>query len=106
MPIDESGQLIPLGPSSPALATTYDTSISSATTITLDAETRFIRVYAIGETVFLKWGTGVTTSSDGFDEVILADSSMDWKLNPSQAGMAISVIERAASASVIVVEKK
>jgi hypothetical protein len=103
IPIDVSGQLIPLGPSSTALAVTYDTSISSATSIALNAAARFIRVTAIGEGVFLRWSG--TVSSVNFDEYIEAGQTLDWQIEPSQAGTTISVIERAASASVVVIQK-
>jgi hypothetical protein len=90
-----------LTPSAAPLARTYDTTISSATTITLQTNTRFLRVIAIDQGVFLRYQAGVTSSN--FDEYIPADSVQDF-LVPSGV-TAISVIERVATAAVIVIEK-
>lgn len=85
-----------------ALARTVDSSISSSTEITLNKATTYLRVYAITKDVYLKWGTDDVTASN-FDEVIPAGEVMDFLVPNGQT--AINVIEREASATVIVIEK-
>ena len=102
LPKDNNGIAMQLTPSSTALARTVDASVSSSTEITLNASTKFIRVYAIDKDVYLKWGTDDVTASN-FDEVIPANQIVDLVVPVSQT--AINLIERAASATVIVIEK-
>jgi hypothetical protein len=90
-----------LTPSAPSLARTYDTTISTATDITLQTNTHFLRVCAIGEGVFLRYAA--TASSVNFDEYIPADTVQDFQVPVGVT--VISVIERAASAAVVVIEK-
>ena len=91
-----------LTPDVPALARTVDSSISSSTEITLNTATSFLRVYAISQDVYLKWGTADVTASN-FDEVIPAGQIVDF-LRP-QGVTAINLLERVAGATVIVIEK-
>lgn len=90
-----------LTPSAVPLARTYDTTISTATSITLQPGTHFLRVCAIAEGVFLRYQAGA--SSVNFDEYIPADSVQDFLV--PEGVTVVSVIERAASASVVVIEK-
>ena len=85
-----------------ALEQTVDASISSSTEITLNVATTYIRVYAITKDVYLKWGTDDVTASN-FDEVIPAGKVFDFLVPNGQT--AINLIEREASATVIVIEK-
>jgi hypothetical protein len=85
-----------------ALARTVDSSISSSTEITLNKATTYIRVYAITKDVYLKWGTDDVTAAN-FDEVIPAGQVFDFLVPESIT--AVNLIEREASASVIVIEK-
>lgn len=103
LPRTQRGEGVPLTPSSIPLKSTISSSISSATTITLQEDTAFIRVIAKSQDVYLKYGTGVTTATDGFHELILADSVQDFII-PSTVTQ-ISVIEGAATATVIIIEK-
>jgi len=101
LPVDQKGSMIPLTTPTNALAVTYDTSISSATDITLNANTSLIEVTAINNGVFLKYGS--TASSSAFDEFILADSTRHFVV---PAGVTvISIIEETASAKAVVIEK-
>lgn len=84
-----------------ALAKTYDATISSATSITLNADTTYIEVTAITKGVFLKYAAGVTTSD--FDEYIPAETSKGFVLPDSVT--VVSVIEQSATAAVVVIEK-
>lgn len=109
LPVDPGGNRIQLAPAKIALAVTVDTSISSSTEITLNTATRFIRVYAKTQDVYLKWGTADATTSS-FDEVIPANQIVDLVVPIENATTkalytAINLIEAAASASVIVIEK-
>ena len=85
-----------------ALAQTLDESISSSTEITLNKQTTIIRVYATGEDIWLKWGTDNVTNAN-FDEVIPAGQIIDL-LVPSGI-TALNVLERSASAQVVIIEK-
>jgi len=91
-----------LTPDVPALATTVDDSISSSTEITLNPETTMIRVYAISQDIYLKWGTDNVTSSS-FDEVCPSGQIVDFVV-PNGID-ALNLIERVAGATVIVIEK-
>jgi hypothetical protein len=106
LPQTGQGKTIQLTPALPALARTVDTSISSTTEITLNASTSIIRVYAKDKDVYLKWGTADVTASN-FDEVIPANQMCDFVVpfNGASRYTAINLLESAASASVIVIEK-
>lgn len=108
---DSKGRLIPtaqnlaplsLTPNVVALARTVDASINTSTEITLNVATSFVSVYAIAKDVYLKWGTADVTASN-FDEVIIAGQMKDFLV--PQNITALNVIEREASATVIVIEK-
>lgn len=101
LPRETRGETIQLTVPTTALARTYDTTVSTATSITLNANTKLIEVTAINQGVFLKYAAGV--SSSDFDEYIAADQTRHY-VKPINVTV-ISVIEIAASASVIVIEK-
>lgn len=90
-----------------ALARTVNATLSSAQTITLNTSTTVIRVYAIAQDVYLKWGATAVTASN-FDEVVPAGQICDFFV-PFSSGTvlytSLSLIERQASATVIVIEK-
>lgn len=98
---DASGQLIPLTISTEALARTLDATISSATSITLNAATSIIEVTAIDKGIYLRYSAGVTSSN--FDEYIAANTTRHYII-PFGVTV-ISVLEAAATATVIVIEK-
>jgi len=85
-----------------ALARTVDSTISSSTEITLQKATRFIRAYAVAKDVYLKWGTADVTAAN-FDEVIPAGQIVDLLVPDGET--AINLIEREATATIIVIEK-
>ncbi len=85
-----------------ALEQTVDSSLSTSSEIELNAATTMLRVYAITKDVYLKWGTNDATAAN-FDEVIPAAQVLDFKVPNGQT--AINLIEREASATVIVIEK-
>lgn len=97
-----------LGPAKAALAVTVDATISASTEITLNASTTFLRIYAKTQDVYFKWGTADVTASN-FDEVLPAGQIVDLVVPiDSSTGVkytAINLIERDATASIIVIEK-
>lgn len=102
MPKDKQGNVIQLSPVGTAIARTVDTSISSSTEITLNSATTLIRVYAMFQDVYLKWGTADVTASN-FDEVIPAGQILD--LVVPDGVTALNIIERVSGAGIIVIEK-
>jgi hypothetical protein len=91
-----------LTPEVVALARTVDASISGSTEITLNEATTIIRVYAIAQDVYLKWGADDVTASN-FDEVIPAGQICDFLVPDNTT--ALNLIERVSGATVIVIEK-
>ena len=96
----------PLLPAKPATARTLDTTISSSTEITLNANTRWIRVISKTQDAYMKWGTADVTNAN-FDHYILAGQVFDFKV-PVETGStlytAVNFLEQAASATLIVTE--
>ena len=103
LPVDQNGRTIPLVPATIPYDTTVNSSISSATSITLQASTTIIEVQATNFDVYLKYAAGVTTASNGFHEHIMADTIRHFVIPPSVT--VISVIEGAATAIVHIIEK-
>ena len=107
LPTDYNFKPIQLVPARSARATTVTSSISSATTITLNTLTSLIEVQSLNADTYLKYifgsGTAVTTSSNGFDEHIPTDNTRHYVL--PDGCTAISVIQGAATATLIVIEK-
>jgi len=85
-----------------ALARTVASTLTSSTEITLNPATTYIRVYAIGKDVYLKWGT-TDCSASNFDEVIPAGQVFDFLVPNGQT--AINLKEREVGGSAIVIEK-
>jgi len=101
LPIDGNRKPVQLVPSRTALVVTVDATISSSTTVTLNAATTFIEVNALSQGIYLKYGS--TVSSSSFDEYIQAGSVRHYFI--PQGVTQVSVIEQAASATVILIEK-
>lgn len=101
LPKDGSNKALQLVPAKEALATTVDSTISSATTITLNSATTLIEVNALDKPIYLKYGTGA--SSSDFDEFIHAGGTRHYVV-PEDVTQ-ISVIEQASGATAVVIEK-
>lgn len=99
--VNPDGSNTGLFPAKLALARTLDTTISASTEVTLNASTTIVRIYAITKDVYLKWGTADVTASN-FDHVIPAGQICDFSVPTGQT--ALNVIEREASATVIILE--
>lgn len=107
LPVGANREVIQLTPASIALARTVNASISASSTITFNAATSIIRIYAISQDIYLKWGSTAVTSSN-FDEVIPAGQIVDLVVPADSTGAlytTIRIIERTASATIIVIEK-
>lgn len=101
LPLNDKEGTISLVPDTRALDRTVDSSISTATDVTMNAATKLIEVQAVNAGVFLKYDSGVT--SGNFDEHIQADTMRHYVL--PEGVTTISVLEDAASATVYVIEK-
>lgn len=107
LPRDDNRSPMQLAPTGAAKAVTLDTTISSSTEITLNAATTFLRIYATTQDVYFKWGTADVTSSN-FDEIIPAGQIVDLPMAVDSSGVkytAVNLLERSASAAIIVIEK-
>ncbi len=108
IPENEYGQVLVYNPATPALARTVDATISTSTEITLNAATTWIEVTAFTQAVYLKYGTNDITASN-FDEIIVPGQSKPFAIPIDPATgerfTAINVIQKAASAEVVVIEK-
>lgn len=98
----EGRMVVVVTPDVAALARTVDSSLSSSSEIILHEQTTVLRVYAITKDVYLRYGTANVTAAN-FDEVIPASQVQDFKV--PNGITAINLIEREASAVVIVIEK-
>jgi len=85
----------------PTLEETYDATISSSTSITLNTSATYIEVSAIDKGVFLKWGA--TASSSDFDEFISPNSTRTYVI-PDEV-TTVQFIEESATAKLVVIEK-
>lgn len=101
LPQDAKGKAVQITPRKVALARTYDTTISSATSVTLNGDTTFVEVTALDQGIFMRYQASV--SSTNFDEFIAAGMTRHFLV---PAGVTVlSFIEEAASAKLIVIEK-
>lgn len=115
IPSDKYGRpLYNLTPVATALARTVTTPDSSEL-VTLNDDTRFIRVYAIAKDVYLKWASDEEDycTAENFDEVIPAGQYMDFGV-PIRQGLASNngiaydycmVLGRESGSTAIVIEK-
>lgn len=107
LPVDDNTKVMQLTPASPALARTVDATVDTSTQITFNAATTMLRVYAKSQPLYLKWGTTAVTASN-FDEVVPANQLLDFAVPKDSNGnkyAACTIIEQAATATAIVIEK-
>ena len=107
LPKDGDRISAPLTPSAIATARTVDATISSSTQVDFAATSTFIRVYALAQDIYMKWGTTAVTASN-FDEVIPANQICDFYIPIQSSGViypSATFIERTATAGLIVIEK-
>lgn len=102
LPVDANDKVIQNGnPIGATIAETYDATISSATSLALNAATTSYEVLAITQPVLLKFAASVSTSD--FDAIIPANQSKIFYRDPSVT--TISVIEAAATGAVAIIER-
>ncbi|MCR4305476.1 MAG: hypothetical protein NUV73_00140 [Candidatus Daviesbacteria bacterium] len=100
IPIDGQGQTVQTVPDRPALAVTYDATISSATSLTLNTGSSAFEVTAIDKAILMRYAASVSTSA--FDAVIPANTS---KIFFKPEGVTVvSFIEETATAKLVVIE--
>lgn len=101
-PIDSNSRVINEAPPAVvALEETYDATISSSTSITLNVNTTYLEVSAIDKGIFMKWG-GTAASTD-FDEFIPANQTRAFVVPIGQTS--VQFIEETATAKLVVIEK-
>lgn len=83
------------------IATTYDATISTATSITLNAATTSIEICATDKGIFMRYQAGA--ASNAFDGFIPANTCRVFQI-PSGTTV-VSVIEEAASAHLVAIER-
>lgn len=101
LPIDSNMRLIPAPPAVLPLKVTYDATISSSTTITLQATTTYLEVSAIDKGIMMAWGRAATTSD--FDEYISPNTTRAYIVPVNQT--TVQFIESSATAILAVIEK-
>lgn len=105
-PRNNLGDSLQLPPATTAIARTFDTTISTDTEVALNAATKLIEITAISQGIFLRWKTatgGTAVSSSNFDEFIAAGTTRHY-VRPNSITH-LSVIEQAASATLVLIEK-
>ena len=101
-PIDENSRVVNEAPQdTTALAVTYDATISSSTTVTLNAKTTVIEVTAIDKGIFMHWGAAATSSA--FDEFIAPNTTRTYIVPAGQTS--VQFLEETATAKLVVIEK-
>ncbi|MDE2102567.1 MAG: hypothetical protein KGL39_35295 [Patescibacteria group bacterium] len=105
-PHADDGAPLQLMQAKPALASTTITSPSTAQSVTLQGGTRFVRVVSLNQATYMKFASGVTTSNNGFDQIIPAGGVLDFDLKEFPGGVptTLSFIQQAANSTVIVIE--
>lgn len=103
LPRSANNVAIPLVPDIVSYATTINSTLSSAQTITLNGKTGIIEVNTLSQSVFMKWGNTVAGTSTNFDEFIQANSLRHYVVPIGVTQ--VSFIEQAASATIVVIEK-
>ncbi len=104
---NDFGNIIRTDFDKPALARTVTSSISADTSITFNAATTVIRVFASSKDIYFKWGTDVCAVNT-FDEIIPAGLYLDFAIPNDQWGVPYTgchVVERAATATLVLIEK-
>ena len=107
LPVDNNGFLMQMTPKGTALARYVNGTLSASVEITLNTSTTFVRLYAISQDVYLRWGIEDCNASN-FDEIIPAGQVVDLAIPDQSDGTiytAFNVIERVASSTIIIVEK-
>ena len=103
LPRDQSGTRMQLTPRVVPNATTINSSIATATSVVLAADTTLIEVQATGANILMKYAAGVTTANNGWDERIL-DGQVRHYVIP-EGVTTVSFIQEAATATLGLIQK-
>ena len=107
LPTDGQGEVAQLLPPLLAKAITINATISSTTEITFDTDTTFLRIYAVDQDIYFKWGTDDVTAGTS-DGIVPAGQLLDLYFPvETTAGTfptAMNFIERNTSATLILHE--
>lgn len=108
IPQDDNNARLQLIEAKPAVTRLEDTTISTSTQIDVTAGATFIRFFATGADVWLKWGTTAVTNSN-FDEILPQSQIIDVKIpvnaTTNTLYTACTVIQRAATAAIVAIQK-
>ena len=100
------GDSIQLLPASRARAQTLDSTVSTATTVTLDTGTSIVRFQAFLGAVYMKWLTAADTDAvtNANYEGIISDGGapFDFVIPPNVTG--VSLLEKDSGAEISVIE--
>lgn len=113
LPRDGNGVAVQTVPAVLPRKRTYNASLSTSVDIALQPKTTYVEVTAIAKPVLLKWSSGgavaASAATDGFDEVVQAGVSKGFyvpiDITTKIYFTDLNIIEQAASATVIVIEK-
>lgn len=89
-------------PSELTIARFTSATISTATTVAVNANTSILEVKCTGQAVYFRYNTGVTNAN--FDEVIIPGETMIRKMDQGEYAN-ISVLEVAPTATVYITQK-
>lgn len=106
-PVYETGQIMQITPRGTALSRTVSGNLSTSLEIVLQTGTTFLRLYALSQDVYLRWGIENANAST-FDEVIPSGQVVDLNVPFDSSGVKfthVNLIERTSSATIIVIEK-
>jgi len=102
--VDSNGNPVQLSPAGPALARQIVGTLNANVAVTLDASTRFIRMYTKSQDVYMHWGTAATSAN--FDEYLPSGQVIDLVVPRGNSDYGtINFLEAAASGTVVLVQK-
>lgn len=102
MPVDAANKEIPNGTlGGTVLANTYNASISSAVSVSLNAATSSFEVFAFTQAALVRYQAGASTTN--FDAAVPANTSRIFYRDPLVT--TISVIQAAATGAMAVIER-
>jgi hypothetical protein len=105
-PREDGGEIMQLSPAQAALGRTYDTTISTATSVTRATGAKLMEIQAISNGIFVRYLTAADTTAvtnANFDEHILADTIRHFFFPDNCT--AVSFLEDTSAATLIVIQK-
>ena len=110
IPIDDLGELLPSFTLKGVAKARTVQALTSSFLVTLGSDTKFLRVYAIAQDIFLKWAEDGEDycKATNFDEVIIAGDYIDLAVPNKENGtkyFLVQFVGRVAGSTLIVIEK-